>query len=167
MSRPHRTLFGVLPLPLVQEDTVTSRVLLSRAAVDLLHGQLTAPGDWRSGQLSGHLDGDALHVTRAALGGSPVWHPRALSSEDRPQPWSLEAPCTRDASQGWCGHWVMLPDDTLPTAAQAGWWLRRGAGPGFLESRSVLLEAGLFDEQFTVAAWQVIHGHQSGLAVTW
>lgn len=151
----------------MQEDTVTSRVLLSPAAAHLLRDQLTAPGDRRSGQLSGRLDGDALHVTRAALGGSPLWHPRALSRDDRSQPWSLGAPWTRDTSQEWCGHWIMLPDDTLPTAAQVGWWLRRGAGPGFLESRNVLLTAGLFDEHLTVQAWHVVQGHLSGLAVTW
>ena len=167
MSRPHRTLFGVLPLPPVQEDTVTSRVLLSPSAVHLLRDQLAAPGDQRSGQLSGRLAGDVLQVTRAATGGFPVWHPHALNSEDRPQQGSLEAPWTGDTVHDWYGHWVMLPDDTPPTAAQAGWWLRRGAGPSLLESRNVLLTAGLFDEQFTVAAWHVLHGHLGGLEVTW
>lgn len=167
MSRLHRILFRVLPLPCsYKQFTGTSHVLLSLAAC-LLRDQWTVPGVRRSGQFSGRPAGDIPPVTCAEPGGSRVWHPATLLDNDGVQQWSLGALWTGCTAQEWCGHWVMRPDDTPPTAAQTGGKLRRGAGPRFPEPRNVLLTVGLFDEQFTGAAWQVVYGHQSALAVTW
>lgn len=163
MSRLHRILFRVLPLPCsYKQSTGTSHVLLSLAAC-----LRTVPGVRRSGQLSGRPAGDILQVTCAEPGGSRVWHPATLLNNDGVQQWSLGALWTGCTAQEWSGHWVMRSDDTPPTAAQSGGKLRRGAGPRFPEARNVLLTVGLFDEQFTGAAWQVLYGHQSALAVTW